>query len=210
MIFTLGRLAGKPSSCRMLASLDVLLDLIKKLRENRGKKWCDLTCHPWFLGWKRTGGVDVLPVEGSTSPSIKRRFFRRREIMTVPSTTSGSSSSTIWLVVALLWPVALLNYLDRQMLAAMKASVMVDIPSISNAENWGYMLGQFKWVYAFMSPLGGYVADRFSRRFMICVSLAVWSAVTLATGYVTTYDGLLFTRTLMGISEAFYFPACWR
>lgn len=127
--------------------------------------------------------------------------------MTSPSTTSGSSSSTIWLVVALLWPVALLNYLDRQMLAAMKASVMADIPSISSAENWGYMLGQFKWVYAFMSPLGGYVADRFSRRFMICVSLAVWSAVTLATGYVTTYDGLLFTRTLMGISEAFYFPA---
>lgn len=110
-------------------------------------------------------------------------------------------------MVALLFPVALLNYLDRQMLAAMKFSVMQDIPSIGLEANWGYMLGQFKWVYAFLSPVGGYLADRFSRRYTICASLFVWSAVTCSTGHVTTYDGLLWTRALMGISEAFYIPA---
>jgi MFS family permease len=114
---------------------------------------------------------------------------------------------TAWIVVALLWPVALLNYLDRQMLAAMKFSVMGDIPDIALEANWGYMLAQFKWVYAFLSPVGGYIADRYSRRVTICGSLLVWSAVTWATGHVTTYEGLLWTRTLMGISEAFYIPA---
>src|SRR5216110_1557935 len=79
-----------------------------------------------------------------------------------------SLSRTAWLVVALLWPVALLNYLDRQMLASMKFSVMSDIPSIGSEANWGKMLGQFKWVYAFLSPVGGYIADRFSRRYTIC------------------------------------------
>lgn len=123
------------------------------------------------------------------------------------SPDSKSLAHTAWLVVGLLWPVALLNYLDRQMLAAMKFSVMQDIPSIGSEANWGRMLGQFKWVYAFLSPIGGYLADRFSRRLTICGSLFAWSAITWATGHVTTYDGLLLTRSLMGISEAFYIPA---
>ncbi|NDD40809.1 MAG: MFS transporter, partial [Verrucomicrobia bacterium] len=110
-------------------------------------------------------------------------------------------------VVALLFPVALLNYLDRQMLAAMKFSVMHDIPSIATEANWGMMLGQFKWVYAILSPVGGYIADRFSRRYTICGSLFVWSVVTWWTGHVKSYDELLFARSLMGVSEAFYIPA---
>lgn len=120
---------------------------------------------------------------------------------------AASLAPMAWLVVALLWPVALLNYLDRQMLAAMKFSVMADVPTIGSDANWGFMLGQFKWVYAFLSPVGGYVADRFSRRLTICGSLLVWSAVTWWTGRVTTYDELLVARSLMGISEAFYIPA---
>ena len=118
---------------------------------------------------------------------------------------------TAWLVVVLLMPVALLNYLDRQMLASMKSSVMATIPSLGQPENrdelWGFMLGQFKWVYAVFSLVGGYIADRFSRRFTICASLFVWSAVTWWTGQVTTYTELLWARSLMGVSEAFYIPA---
>ena len=90
--------------------------------------------------------------------------------------SSGPRLSTAWLIVALLAPVALLNYLDRQMLAAMKFSVMRDIADIGSEENWGNMLGQFKWVYAFLSPIGGYLADRFGRRHTICASLFAWSS----------------------------------
>ncbi len=122
-------------------------------------------------------------------------------------TTAPSASRMAWLIVMLLMPVAMLNYLDRQMLAAMKYSVMGDIPTIGSEANWGLMLGQFKWVYAFLSPIGGYIADRFNRRFTICGSLFVWSAMTWWTGQVTTYNELLWARSFMGISEAFYIPA---
>jgi MFS family permease len=101
----------------------------------------------------------------------------------------------------------MLNYLDRQMLAAMKTSIAGDIPGISNKENWGLVLAVFKWVYALLSPFGGYVSDRFSRRHVISLSLLIWSAVTWATAWVTTYEQLLWLRALMGISEAFYIPA---
>jgi MFS transporter, Spinster family, sphingosine-1-phosphate transporter len=117
------------------------------------------------------------------------------------------SASYAWVVVVLLVPVALLNYLDRQMLAAMKFSLMTDIPDIGSEANWGKILALFKWTYAFLSPIGGYLADRFSRRHVIAGSLLVWSAITWATGHVNTYEQLLVTRAVMGISEAFYIPA---
>jgi MFS family permease len=120
---------------------------------------------------------------------------------------TSTATRTAWLVVGLLVPVALLNYLDRQMLASMKYSVMADVPSIGTEGNWGRMLGQFKWVYAALSPIGGYIADRFGRRFTICGSLFVWSAVTWWTGQVSSFGELLWARSLMGISEAFYMPA---
>jgi MFS transporter, Spinster family, sphingosine-1-phosphate transporter len=65
----------------------------------------------------------------------------------------------------------------------------------------------FKWVYAVLSPLGGYISDRFSRRIVVAVSLFVWSAVTWATGHAHTYEEMLWARGLMGVSEAFYIPA---
>src|SRR5919204_5533706 len=117
----------------------------------------------------------------------------------MPATFRPSRSP--WLVVVLLVPVALLNYLDRQMLASMKFSIMHDIPDIGLEARWGTILALFKWVYAVVSPVGGLLADRYSRRHVIAGSLFVWSLVTWTTGHVATYEQLLATRAVMGVSE---------
>lgn len=112
-----------------------------------------------------------------------------------------------WIVVFLLWPVAMLNYLDRQMVSSIRPSIRADIPTIVNDQEFGTLMAMFMWVYAFLSPVGGFIADKFNRRWTVIGSLFVWSAVTWATGHARTYSEMLTFRGLMGISEAFYIPA---
>lgn len=112
-----------------------------------------------------------------------------------------------WLVVAMLWFVGLLNYLDRQMLSTMKPSMMVDIVELVSAQNFGRLMAVFLWIYAFMSPISGVIADRLNRKWLIVGSIFIWSTVTLLMGYATTFNQLYVLRAIMGISEAFYIPA---
>lgn len=112
-----------------------------------------------------------------------------------------------WVVVALLWVVALLNYMDRQMLSTMKIAMMGDIVELEKAENFGRLMAIFLWIYALMSPMAGLIADRVNRKWLIVGSLAVWSGVTLAMGYATSFNQLFVLRALMGVSEALYIPA---
>jgi len=115
------------------------------------------------------------------------------------------SSIYPWVVVALLCVVGCLNYLDRMMITTMRLSIVESIP-MSEAQ-FGLLTSLFLWIYGLLSPLSGFLADRFSRSKVIIISLFVWSLVTLMTSYVTTFEGLLLTRALMGISEACYIPA---
>lgn len=111
-----------------------------------------------------------------------------------------------WVVVALLWVVALLNYLDRQMLATMRPSMQIDIEELRMAVNFGRLMAVFLWIYGFVSPVAGIIADRFNRKWLIVGSLFVWSAVTLLMGYARTFEQLYLLRALMGFSEALYIP----
>ncbi len=110
-----------------------------------------------------------------------------------------------WIVVGILWFVSMLNYLDRLLIASMRTPIKADIP-MTDAE-FGLLTSAFLIIYAILSPLGGYLADRFSRKWVIFSSLLLWSVITLLTGFVQNYTQLITTRAIMGISEAFYMPA---
>jgi ACS family D-galactonate transporter-like MFS transporter len=112
-----------------------------------------------------------------------------------------------WVVVGLLWVVALLNYMDRQMLSTMKPAMQIAIPDLQSAANFGYLMAIFLWIYGLMSPVSGVIADRFNRKWLIIGSLFVWSAVTFAMGYANTFNELYVLRAIMGVSEALYIPA---
>ena len=110
-----------------------------------------------------------------------------------------------WLIVALLWFVGCLNYLDRIMITTMRGSLQAAIP-MTDAQ-FGLLTSVFLWVYGLLSPLAGFLADRAGRSRVIIASLFVWSLLMWLTGHAKTFDQLLLARALMGISEACYIPA---
>lgn len=113
--------------------------------------------------------------------------------------------SRAWLIVALLWVVGCLNYLDRVMITTMRSSLKEAIP-MTEAQ-FGLLTTGFLLVYAMLSPYAGFLADRFNRSRVIIGSLLVWSLITWLTAHAKTYEQLFVTRLLMGISEASYMPA---
>lgn len=119
---------------------------------------------------------------------------------------SGQTTSFYsWIIVAMLWIVAFLNYLDRILITSMRDPIVTDF-NLTDAQ-FGLLTSVFLWSYGFLSPFGGYFADRYSRKKVIVFSVMVWSVVTLWTGFTTSFHEMLAARFLMGVSEACYIPA---
>lgn len=120
-------------------------------------------------------------------------------------TTDAKPLPLGWIIVALLFAAGALNYIDRIMITTMRWSVMAAIP-MTDAQ-FGLLSSVFLWVYGGLSPFAGFLADRFNRSKVIIGSLLAWSAITWLTVYATTFEELMVTRVLLGISTACYLPA---
>lgn len=114
-------------------------------------------------------------------------------------------SRSAWILVGLLWVVAVLNYLDRQVIFSVFPLLEKDL-KLSSVE-LGLLSTVFLWVYGVTSPIAGFLADRFGRRRIILASLLIWSVVTWVTGLARNSTELLWARGVMGLSESCYIPA---
>jgi predicted MFS family arabinose efflux permease len=110
-----------------------------------------------------------------------------------------------WGLVALLWVVAFLNYFDRIMITSMRDPIVKEF-TLSDAQ-FGLLTSVFLWSYGLLSPFGGFFADKYSRKKVIVFSVSIWSAVTLWTGFTSSFNEMLIARVFMGLSEACYIPA---
>ena len=110
-----------------------------------------------------------------------------------------------WLLLALLWVVALLNYLDRQVIFSIFPVLQSELHA--NSVELGLTSTVFLFTYAAFSPFAGYLADVFGRSRMIVISLAIWSLACFISSHAHSMIGVLASRAAMGISEAAYIPA---
>jgi predicted MFS family arabinose efflux permease len=111
----------------------------------------------------------------------------------------------IWFTVALLWVAFALNYVDRQVIFSIFPALRSQL-GFTDAQ-LGFSGSAFVWIYAIGMPLGGMLADRWSRSRMIVASLVLWSVATAGSGLSGSFASFLFWRAAMGLTEALYFPA---
>jgi predicted MFS family arabinose efflux permease len=104
--------------------------------------------------------------------------------------------------LAVLTGLNVLNYIDRNMLLGVQPLVQKEF-KITDAQT-GLLTSAFFFCYMFAAPLVGWFGDRFRRKYIVMVGIAVWSGFTLLTWLVRDYNQLLFRHTIVGIGEASY------
>lgn len=122
------------------------------------------------------------------------------------SVNKKEASWVKWEVLLLLWMAYLLNQGDRQIFNTV-------LPSIREAlhltdTSVGLIATLFNLFYAFMVPLGGWAGDRFSRKWVVTISILFWSIATMFTGLANGVIMLVLMRSVAtGGGEAFFGPA---
>jgi ACS family hexuronate transporter-like MFS transporter len=113
-----------------------------------------------------------------------------------------TSSAARWVAITVFVFSAVLNYLDRQVLAT-----MVDIWRLKpefpfSYEDYGLILSVFSLAYAISAPFMGWFLDRAGLNRGISISVAVWAVASIATGFAHSVGFLLVCRAILGVAEA--------
>jgi len=105
-------------------------------------------------------------------------------------------------VLALLFGVNLLNYIDRQILYAVFPPLQTEL-GLSDTQ-LGLLASAFMWVYLSTAPIFGLLADRRSRPRLMAFGVGLWSVATVFSGMVRHFGDLLLGRAGVGVGEASY------
>ena len=128
--------------------------------------------------------------------------------MTTPAVPPGPVHPTVTSTphVAVLFLVATVNFMDRQILAILLEPIKHDLGA-SDTE-MGLLTGfAFVVFFALASVPIARAADRYSRRNIIAVALTFWSVMTMLSGYAASFLQLASARIGLGICEAAAAPA---
>jgi MFS family permease len=137
---------------------------------------------------------------------------RHHAPMTTPATPlprdAAAPAPGARLALTLLLLINLFNYVDRyvlaQLISPIRAALLPNDPN--SLQKMGWLMSAFMLTYMLVSPLFGWLGDRFSRWKLIGVGVILWSLASGASGLAAFYTMMLGTRIFIGIGEAAYGP----
>lgn len=111
-----------------------------------------------------------------------------------------SAAQTAGLALFLLSCLNLFNFIDRYVLPGTQQLIQTEF-GLHDAQI-GLLTTAFFFTYMIAAPLTGWLGDRFPRRPLIVIGALIWSAATLLTASVRSYETLLVRHAAVGIGEA--------
>ncbi|SMO92915.1 spinster family MFS transporter [Gracilimonas mengyeensis] len=113
-----------------------------------------------------------------------------------------------WLVLALLFFIYITSFVDRQIVAVLGTAIRDDL-GFTNTQI-GVLYGPaFSLIYAICGIFMGWFADRFSRKRIILSGLLIWSLMTVASGFASSFAFLVTARLFVGVSQSALSPAVY-
>jgi MFS family permease len=112
-----------------------------------------------------------------------------------------------WRLMALLFVLSFLNYIDRANLSVGATDIQRDLHLSSY--HLGLLLSALFWTYAALqlTNVSGWVVDRFNVGWILAGGFFLWSAATAFTGAANTFVLLFAMRLLVGIGESIAYPS---
>lgn len=124
----------------------------------------------------------------------------------IGKTLEPKRSNYKWEVLGLLWVAFLLNQADRQVFNVVLPLIRDDLGLSDVAV--GTIATIFNLFYALLVPIGGFIGDRVSRKWIVTASVLFWSVATMFTGLCNGFLMLVLMRSVAtGGGEAFFGPA---
>jgi MFS transporter, ACS family, hexuronate transporter len=109
-----------------------------------------------------------------------------------------------WWICLLLLLATVLNYLDRQVLALTADRIIAEYGL--TREQFGELLAWFRYSYAGVQIVGGWLVDSLGPRLLYPAAVGLWSTAGVLTAFTGTVGGLSACRFLLGAGEAFNWP----
>src|SRR5271166_882246 len=107
-----------------------------------------------------------------------------------------------YFALGVLFVMNLLNYIDRYSFFAVGTQIQRDLAI--NDRWYGVLGGSFMIVYTIVSPLMGWLGDRYNRRVILACGVGLWSLATVGTAFSADFYHMFFWRALLGVGEASY------
>lgn len=107
-----------------------------------------------------------------------------------------------YFALAVLFGMNLLNYVDRYSFFAVGKHVQDDLGL--NDTRYGFLGSSFMIVYTLVTPMVGWLGDRYSRRALLASGVGLWSLATVGTAFSAGFYDMFLWRALLGLGEATY------